>query len=356
MTTQQKSAKNAPAPAARNAKPPVRLARKKSFGAPSAATAATAATAADQEPGKKPILGIPLHLQDKWGYCGAACMMMLLEDAFPDQPLKSQSSLMRAINDWRHRQQKKEHATRKRSPELLPAETRYAWHASPREIEEILNREFKAVTRSLMPAWELPVCRTSGEAIAAATESLKHGAGFIALIWDATLNTKNPHWVVIERLDEEKDSYLVLDPAVTGLPDRVQRYESLTHATKNQGGETDAPLHYCACNVWRDDRQELRAAEKIWIPREKLEELLDEGAARAGGLRYLVVRAAEAPRKGSQGMQRETAEQPFREKVRAKDIRDKARLSQLDEEKPVPVLEGSVEFSSVRPVNPGKRK
>jgi hypothetical protein len=258
--------------------------------------------------------------------------MMLLDDAFPNGDLTSQSELMRAVKDRREQffKQDQDQRLAKRNDPLkkldIPAEAHYAWHASPREIEAVLNAEFtKRLALDATP-WKLAACATSKQAVEVIEKSLELGAGFMALIWDATLHTKHPHWVVVERHDDP--FYRVLDPAVTGLPERVQRYETIPHKTRNWPNGPH-PLRFCSCLVWRDERGDLRAAEKIWIHKAKLEELMDEGAARAGGLRYLIVRALAADQARSRVARTQAITGPrgdpsFAERVREMDLRNRA--------------------------------
>jgi hypothetical protein len=229
--------------------------------------------------------GHPLHLQDKSGFCAAACMQMLLEDAFPGQPLPSQGELMRKVKKCRDE---------KKGPAPGEAESRYGWHASPREIQAVLNAEFTSRTEAPPRTewWQLIRASTSKEALEAVHRAIAGGGAVMALIWHPGLRNKLPHWVVLEE-SPDYGGCRVLDPAVGGLPDRIQRFECFHHGTKVWTGGKE-PLHFCPCRVWRDAQGQLHASDKIWIHCEKLEELLDEGAALAGGLRYIIARAKPA--------------------------------------------------------------
>jgi hypothetical protein len=292
----------------------------------------------EEKPAGKPVVPharVPLHLQDKWGFCGAACIMMLLEDAFPGRRLKSQSELMRDIKKWRDKKLKEEKPLREQNPyhSALDAESHYAWHASPREIEAVLNAEFAMQMKDppgvVVKRWELLKEPTSDAAKIKARQAVNDGCAVMALIWHAALETKYAHWVVIER-HEDHTGYRVLDPAVTGFHERIRRFESFQHGTRVWRGST--PLHFCPCRVWRDEHQRLRAAEKIWIHDEKLEELLDEGAARAGGLRYLILRTGNALIEGSKAAYKAAAvvrdiPKSFSDLVREMDMEESARHS-----------------------------
>jgi len=254
---------------------------------------------------------LPHHLQDKQGYCGAACIMMLLDydgikprspnpgkwplngrngDCCKGWELESQSNLMREIKRIREEFQKQDGESTKHPP----AETHYAWHASPREIEKLLNKRFSEDKQYGDGMWKLnPASQTesggsSGDlkgAMDFINESLVHGPGVIALIWWPTLKTRHPHWVLIEKA--ESNGYWILDPAATGRPSRTLRYESISHQTR-EGGD------FCPCLTWRDGQGRHGTADRIWVPTDKMEELLDEGAARAGGLRYVITRTKPA--------------------------------------------------------------
>jgi hypothetical protein len=296
---------------------------------PSAASAATEAAAAPD----LATIDIPLHLQDKEGFCGAACMMMLLEDAFPECLQKiSQSALMRRVKQYRDAWQVRENAERDkarkegREPKISPAEALYAWHASPRELTAVMNechanpeaghtcklgteviekiddslkkKPWKAVgcqawkatrikggaAEPIPPGPKAPYARDS--ILASIGEAKGKGPGCIALIWHRSLGTSHPHWVVIERYDNAKNSFLILDPSPAGRSHQSLRYDSFPHYAVKRGC---LPYH-CGCLVWRDANNEPQAASKHWIHEDRLEELLDEAAARCGGLRYIVVR------------------------------------------------------------------
>jgi len=262
-------------------------------------------------------------------------MMMMLEDAFPGRPLKSQSELMRDIKKWRDEKLKEEKPLREQNPyhPELDAESHYAWHASPREIAAVLNAEFATQMKdekgTEAKRWDLVKEPFTRDAIREARQALKDGCAVMALIWHPALQTKYAHWVIIERHDD-RSGYRVLDPAVTGFAERIQRYESFQHGTGVW--RSTKPLHFCPCLVWRDEHQRLRAAEKIWIHDQKLEELLDEGAARAGGLRYLIVRSKEAMVDGSEEAYKAAAvvrdiPKSFSDRVREMDLQEAARRS-----------------------------
>lgn len=243
-------------------------------------------------------IGIPHHLQDKQGFCGAACIMMLMEDAFQESlRQESQSSIMKRIKAKRDELAKTDQLAH---PSVAgpPAECHYAWHASPRELAAVLNDLF---TRQLFPDdvamsvpsteyWKTVPGRNWTDVRAVLGEKLKdegEACGGIALVWDASLGVRHPHWVVIERYDSKKRAWLIADPSAAGRPDTPSRYESVEHYTVKSSVE--GPFH-CHCVLWRDSRDLIHAASKNWIPEGKLEDLLDEAAARSGGLRHLIVR------------------------------------------------------------------
>jgi hypothetical protein len=277
---------------------------------------------------REPHQHFPLHLQDKWGYCGAACMMMLIEDAFPAKPLKSQGELMRAVKKVRDERP---------SAWSKESESHYGWHASPRELEAVLNEEFiRLAGRPAKKYWSLERCYTSKEALE--KFSISKGAA-IALVWHPALMTPHPHWVVIEREDNQK-GFRVLDPAVTGLPERIKRFETFEHGTKRFSGKEEEEgeevegvetgqglkspdLHICPCRIWRgDDGHELHTAEKIWVHREKLLEMLDDGATRAGGPRCVIVRVIKPDTDASERAEKKAADRYEFDKPLSELVRD----------------------------------
>lgn len=243
-------------------------------------------------------IGIPHHLQDKQGFCGAACIMMLLEDAFQESlRQESQSSIMKRIKTKRDELAKMDQLS-DASGAGIPAERHYAWHSSPRELAAVLNDLF---AQHLLPAdsgtsvpsqeyWETVPGRNWTGIRDVLREKLKDegdACGCIALVWDPSLGVRHPHWVVIERYDSKKRAWLIADPSAAGRPDKPSRYETVEHYTVKSSEE--GPFH-CHCLLWRDSRDVIHAASKTWIPEGKLEDLLDEAAARSGGLRHLIVR------------------------------------------------------------------
>ena len=229
-------------------------------------------------------LGIPHHMQDKHGFCGAACMMMLLGYQGIQQ---SQSELMRLIklkredNDWKKGKKGR-------------ASDRVAWHASPDEIA--------AVMTDLAPfcPW---VAKNSGDSddilkwIDLAIDG-KGGLcplGIIALVWSANLDTQLPHWIVVSGKtsgESDVEGYWILDPTASNRPDGVSRYESWMHPTIRE-------KELCPCQSWKDSNGRERTAERIWVATDKMAELLDDGAVKGNGLRYAVI--AEEPKVDGSG-------------------------------------------------------
>ncbi len=221
-------------------------------------------------------LGIPHHMQDKRGFCGAACMMMLL--GFQGKET-SQGELMRRIKLQRDKNRNKIGAGEK------PASDRVAWHASPGEIASVLS--------SLMEK-ENPWCTDSNKdsqtIMAGIDAALTSGFGAIALVWSATLDTRLPHWVVVSGRTPEVTSkagtgYWILDPTAAGRADGALRYESLKHKLI-RGADL------CLCQCWKDSHGSEQTAQRIWVSNDKFEEMLDDGAVKGNGLRYAIVPGA----------------------------------------------------------------
>jgi hypothetical protein len=230
-------------------------------------------------------LGIEHHMQDKEGFCGAACIMMLLANSSDSNYLISQSEIMRLIR-------KERVASKNEYPS-----SRMAWHASPEEITAVLSQ--------LSPHEEWTTVQEPDVArvMARIGASLDAGLGAIALVWASKLGTSLPHWVVVTGKTIDRDAggrvgYVILDPTAPGRPDTALRYEAIRHTRiakveaenggkpeKTHGNGSDT----CICQIWKDGNGREQTALRIWVPADRLEEMLDEGAVRGVGLRYAIV-------------------------------------------------------------------
>jgi|GEM_PF-6786046 len=225
---------------------------------------------AENSPEKSLELPIPHHMQDKQGFCGAACIMMLLGDKGTG---KSQSQLMRNIKDARAVEWEKK-------PD--PPSARVAWHASPEELAFVLEDE--AGDRS----WEAQYDVKPATLMKNIDDSLARQHGAIALVWSPNLGTSLPHWVVISGRTTRSNSttgYWVLDPTAATRHDLELRYESFRHIPAEKGA--------CPCQKWKDASGREYTAQPTWVPKDKFEEMLDEGAVRGNGLRYAILSAGK---------------------------------------------------------------
>lgn len=229
-------------------------------------------------------LGIPHHMQDKKGFCGAACMMMLL--GFRGIR-KSQSELMRLIKEKREQKGFKEEKPKRESD-------RVAWHASPEEIAAVLNEVIaKAPNASSQFPWGAAKDLDATMIMTSIDVSLAGGEGAIALVWSANLDTKLPHWVVVcgstpGVKSDDVTGYWILDPTAADRSGGTSRYESIGHELISESSE----IKICPCQCWKDTSGREQTAQRIWVPKERLEELLDEGAVKGIGLRYAIVAGA----------------------------------------------------------------
>jgi hypothetical protein len=219
-------------------------------------------------------LGIPHHMQDKHGFCGAACMMMVLGYQGTEQ---SQSELMRLIKGKREDYDWKKGKNGR-------ASDRVAWHASPDEIA--------AVMTDLAPSfpWVAKNSGNSDDVLKCIDQAVDGEGGYcplgvIALVWSANLDTQLPHWVVVSGKTSGEngvEGYWILDPTACNRPDGVSRYESWMHPTIRE-------KELCPCQSWKDSNGRERTAERIWVAKDKMAELLDDGAVKGNGLRYAVI-------------------------------------------------------------------
>jgi hypothetical protein len=212
----------------------------------------------------------------------------------------SQSEIMRMIKE--KRDSKKPSAGKNE-----PASARMAWHASPEEIGAVLE--------DILPEtdWRVVAREDATDVMAAIDASIANSIGVIVLVWAPNLGTTLPHWVVITGKStdisaNEKSGYYILDPTAPGRPNAAVRYEAVEHTLfekpTDPGGDPGVPVtspgapqdddsrrkrKYCVCQIWKDYNGRERTAERTWVPANRLEEMLDEGAVRGVGLRYAIV-------------------------------------------------------------------